>query len=123
MIGGRDIRIPTTHGSEAMDVALRVTSLRWPFAVFEDARTGEELVDYKNLDLKDRTEILAYRDKKSAQRWREKGAVDGLAGTMIHFLTSRSELTIVADAEPSAEIVLLVKIIRRLITSIKIREE
>jgi hypothetical protein len=109
MIGGRDIVIPILEGSEPLDLAVRAVSRLWPAVVLEDAQTGENLGRYADMNFAGRCEILAFRDKACAARWDEVGADPSLEGTLIHFLLSPSELTVVVDASPSTEIVSFVE--------------
>jgi hypothetical protein len=112
MIGGRDIVIPILPGSEPLDLAVRAVSRLWPAVVLEDAETGENLGHYWDMKFAGRREVLAFRDKESATRWDQLGADPSLDGTLIHFLLSDRELTLVVDASPSAEIVRFVEALR-----------
>ena len=104
MIGGHDVIIPTTRGPEALNVAVRAAIALWPAAVIEDAVTGETFPPDERLDVAGRQEILVFRDAKSAELWETLGSDSRLRGTLIHFLLSGEELTVVVDASPPAPI-------------------
>lgn len=112
MIGGRDVIIPTTAGSAAMELVLRAALRLWPRAVFEDAQTGDVLKNHGPLDLRGREEVLVYEDDNAAERWHDSGAEDVLANTMIHVLLRPDSITIVVDNRPSAAIVSLLSEIK-----------
>src|SRR5215469_3888626 len=72
--GGRDIIIPTTRGTEALELAARAVKKFWPQAVLEDAVTGESLGSYPQISFAGREEILAFRDAAAAKLWDDIGA-------------------------------------------------
>jgi hypothetical protein len=113
MIGGRDIIIPTTRGSEALDIAVHAVVRLWPDVVLEDAESGESFRRYSDIRFAGRREILAFRDPKAATRWDELGAVPSLDGTLIHFLLTESGLTVAVDASPTPQVEQFVEDLRR----------
>jgi hypothetical protein len=113
MIGGRDIVIPTTRGAEALELAVRAVRRLWPQAVLEDAVTGENLGSYPEISFAGREEILAFADSASAKLWNEIGPDPTLNGTLLHFILSEGQLTVVIDASPPPQIVRFVEDLRR----------
>lgn len=112
MIGGRDIIIPATRGTDALDFAVRAVSRFWPCAVLEDGESGESLRHYANISFAGTREILAFRDSVAAKLWDEIGPDPSLDGTLIHFLRREHELTVSIDAAPSPEIASFVQGLR-----------
>jgi len=109
MIGGRDIRIGVPSGAAALDFAVRAIRIRWPGAVF--AANGDVSKRYDDLEFHDSSEIIAYKDRAACQKWRAIGYDESVKGTMIYLISDRSDLTIVVEDEPSAEIQSLVSAI------------
>jgi hypothetical protein len=104
MINGRDIVIATPAGSKAMDLALRAAKKLWPGAVVEDAETARIFDPFSLMSSSGASEVLVYKDAKSAARWREIGEDASLAGTLIHVIMGKGAITVVVDTNPHAEL-------------------
>jgi len=113
MIGGRDIIIPTTRETEALDLAVRAIQNLWPHVVLEDGVSGEVFAHYRAVNFKGRREILAFRDQEAAAQWDALGADPSLDGTLVHFLLSDGALTLAVDAFPGPEILSFVEGVKR----------
>ena len=61
MIGGRDILIPTSAGASAIELALRLAAQIWPYAVYENAATGERYGQHAALPLGLVHEVLLHK--------------------------------------------------------------
>ncbi|HXE55254.1 MAG TPA: hypothetical protein VN541_19680 [Tepidisphaeraceae bacterium] len=112
MIGGRDVIIPTTRGTVALELAVRSITHLWPDAVIEDAESGETLQQDSDIRLADRHEILVFRDPKAAELWEQLGPDPSLDGTLIHFLVSDTDLTVAIDATPVPQVEAFVEALR-----------
>lgn len=97
MIGGVDVRIPTSAGRQAMEVAVRAVRQAWPRSVFENGRTGDRYDRFQQIPFGRMEELFVYRDADAENRWNEKGAVPELANTMIHLLHDQGLITVVID--------------------------
>jgi len=107
MIGGEDIRVEVPIGAVALDFAVRLVRLRWPKAVFV-ANDDPRLVGYQDLEFHERSEVIIYKDRESAEAWDTLGYHDSLKGTMIYLISDPSDLTLVVENDRSAEIQLIV---------------
>ena len=113
MISGRDVIISTkSSAAEAMRVAIAAAQKMWSGAVVEDAETGKRL-SKSAIAIDPPHEVLVYKDKESAKRWRDLGADSSLNGTMVHFITSSGALTVVIDDDAPPQIQKFAKSLQR----------
>lgn len=97
MIGGTDLRFSVLDSAVAMERATKALFRHWPKAIVEDALTGDSWSRVAHVPFGRLTEILIYQTREIAFRWEEEGAVDDLKNTMVQFIRSGGELTVVAD--------------------------
>lgn len=104
MIGGVDIILSTlTSPQNAISMSLGLIGRIWPDAVVEDADSGEKsAIGDGALIPETMTDIFVYQNKEIAQKWDQLGAEPELAGTMIHVLARKDEVTVVVD-DPKSE--------------------
>ena len=86
MIGGRDVRIPTELGHQAVEIAVRAIGRNWPEAVFETATTADRYDHAEEIPFSGLDEIFVYRDAQYRDAWDLEGATPELTNTMIHIL-------------------------------------
>jgi len=92
----------------ALDFAVRAVRRRWPLAVFVPDGASDFVPRYEHLEFRDRSEIVAYRDRAACEQWRQIGYDPSLKGTMLYLMSDPTELTLVVEDDPSEEISSLV---------------
>lgn len=97
MIGGSDLTMRTVSGPSALDFCIRMVCLEWPAAVFEDLTEQMPVSSYAELSISSLKELFIFRDVKAADDWQRLGADPSTQNTMIHILTSQSQVTMVVD--------------------------
>lgn len=100
MIGGKDIVIPATGDSTALDICARIVRCYWQQARFENALTGEKYQEYADIPLGMVQELLVYRDAQAECAWDTDDA-NSPQNSMLYFLLSRDSVTVVVD-DPNA---------------------
>ena len=96
MIGGKDIVIPATGDSAALDICARIVRCYWQQARFEDAVTGEKYQEYADVPLGLVHELLVYRDAQAECAW-DADDTNSPENSMLYFLLSRDSVTVVVD--------------------------
>ena len=100
MIGGKDIVIPATGDSAALDICARIVRWYWPGARFEDAIAGEKYQRYGEIPLGCVRELFVYRDTEAECAWDADDA-NSPDNSMLYFILCRDSITIVVD-DPDA---------------------
>jgi len=112
MIGGQDIEVKVPAGASALDFAVRAVRLCWPEAVFVADHASGVSQRYESLEFHDSSEIVIYQNQAACERWRTIGYDEALKGTMIYFISNPTNLTIVVEDDPPADLHSLVSAIR-----------
>ncbi len=111
MIGGIDTIFPVWSGATALDFCLRLVSLSWPDCVFVVDDDPTVYASYGQLALRDTSEVIVYRDRSACDEWDRLGYDQSLRGTMVYFIGSSKQLTLVTEHDPSPLIVSLTEAI------------
>lgn len=105
MIGGTDVRFPVLDSAVALERATKALLRHWPKAVIEDAFTGDLWSRVARVPFGRLTEVFVYQTPEHARRWDADGAIEDLRNTMVHFIRSEGELTVVADDMARPELI------------------
>lgn len=97
MIGGTDAPFRVLDSAVALERAVKALLRHWPRGVIEDALTGDSWKRVARVPFGRVSEILVYQTEDDARRWDAEGAVPDLKNTMVQFIRSQGELTVVAD--------------------------
>lgn len=104
MIGGKDIHLDVSSGAAALDLAVRAAWREWPQAVFVADGSAKVIERYDELQFRDSSEIIVYKDLEACRSWREIGYDPSLKGTMLYLISDAGCLTMVVEDNPSREI-------------------
>lgn len=107
MIGGIDVRLPTTAGVSSIEIAVRAIGQQWPECTFENGVTGERYERYSQIPFGELDELFVYRDRESAAKWDADGAVPDVYNTMVHLIADDDLLTVVVDEKDAPMNILL----------------
>jgi len=102
MIGGIDIRLPTSAGDLAPEVTVRAIQECWTHAVVENAETGQRYDGLWQIPFGKVGELFIYRDEQVADRWDREGAVPDLHNTMIHLIHDDALISLAIDEKDAA---------------------
>lgn len=97
MMGGIDVRMPSTAGRLSLEVATQAVRQAWPEAVIEDVVTGDRYDSSREIPFGQIEEIFVYRDAAAAAIWDAEGAVPRSSNTMIHLVPEEGWVTAVVD--------------------------
>ena len=113
MIGGADVTFDVPAGPSALDYAVRLVASFWADCVFVADDDPTVVTRLDRLAFHGRSEVIVYRDVAACAAWRTIGYDDSLRGTMLYLISDPTELTIVIDDEPPAEITEMLAMIRQ----------
>lgn len=98
MVGGIDVRIPSTGDcSVSIEAAVRAIRHCWPSATYENAVTADRYSRFSEIPFGRMDELFVYRDSRAAELWDAEGATPATTNTMVHLLVDDSQLTVVID--------------------------
>lgn len=102
MIGGEDIVIPTSAGTEGIDCCIRAIYRMWSNAVIENPINDDVYTKYTAICFNGLSEVFVYRDEAVKAEWDAHGAIESLHNTMIHLLLEDDSITLVVDIKEEA---------------------